>query len=216
MRMHLNSHCLNRALGSVPQSYLQEHCLTHCSFCQCLMHTRYGQTCVTCRPAAQAAASVETLRARLQPPPGQVSEQHNGHALPTLDAVHTQFVPTIRHVPKELRALWARCLARTVAATVWNNTLESWTELQMLAKCVLCAPPRAGEAHKSQRVAFTRLRLNRWLAGERGELWHDLPQRTKPRSKHTSEEGAKTRKAQRCVDLCREGGYDSACKAHQG
>ena len=34
-----------------------------------------------------------------------------------------------------------------------------------------------------------------------------------PGPKRTSEEGAKTRKAQRCVDLCREGGFGSACKA---
>ena len=119
----------------------------------------------------------------------------------------------LRHIPKELRTLWVRCLIRTVAHTVFHNTESAWQELQMLPKAVLCNPPRAGKSHTSQRTAFTRRRLDRWLSGERSSLWNDLPQYNAPRPKRLSPEGDKNRRAQRCIDLVSEGGLGAACKA---
>ena len=82
----------------------------------------------------------------------------------------------------------------------------------MLTKCVLCVLPRAGKAHKNRRVAFTRMRLNRWLDGERAELSHDRPSYTRPPDKQLSEEGAKANKMRRTINLCGEGAYGAACK----
>ncbi len=72
--------------------------------------------------------------------------------------------------------------------------------------------PRAGKAHQNQRLAFTRSRLNRWLAGERAELWYDRPAYTRPRKKRAGAEAAKAQQQQRCINLCREGGFSAACK----
>eukprot|EP00973_Karenia_brevis_P055304 7689215-Karenia_brevis.AAC.1 len=75
----------------------------------------------------------------------------------------------------------------------------------MLSKCVLCSPLRAGKSHKNQRIAWTRARLTRWLDGERGELWCDLPNYSPPRQKRASEAAQEARKHQRCINLAREG-----------
>lgn len=130
-----------------------------------------------------------------------------------MDDVCRRYVPTIRQVPKELRSLWTRCLVRTVADTVFHNSEDKWLELLMLSKCVLCNPPRSGKSHKSQRVAFTRRRLESWLAGDRVALWDSLPQYTPPRPKRASPQGDQNRRAARCIELCGEGGYSAACKA---
>eukprot|EP00973_Karenia_brevis_P077158 10715292-Karenia_brevis.AAC.1 len=83
----------------------------------------------------------------------------------------------------------------------------------MLTKCTLCAPPPGGKSHKTQRLAWTRSRLQRWLNGEIRELWCELPQYAQPRQKRMSEQKQQANKHQRCINLTREGGYSSACKA---
>ena len=88
-------------------------------------------------------------------------------ARPSLAAIHGKYVPIIRNIPLAVRRLWAQCLKQSLAQVVWSNSEVSWVELQMLAKCTLCRPARGGKRHKSQRLAWTRSRLQRWLAGER-------------------------------------------------
>ena len=202
-------------MGSVPEAYITEHRLTTCSVCRALVSTRYHGTCPSCRPVVQAAASAAALRARLQPAVAQdATTSQERHALPSLEEIHTRQVPVLKHVPKEVRTLWSRCLAKTLAHTCWSNTVEAWSEQQMLAKCVLCAPPRAGKNHHNQRVAHTRNRLNRWLAGERGSLWADLPNLSKPGgTKRVSAAILANQRHSRCIDLCGEGAFSSGCKA---
>ena len=102
---------------------------------------------------------------------------------------------------------------RALAEAVWSNNKASWTELQMLPKCTLCRPARGGKSHRSQRLAWTRGRLQRWLAGERTELWNDMPTFKRPRTKQHSAEAAKVQRQDRCIRLTEEGGFSNACKA---
>ena len=74
-------------------------------------------------------------------------------------------------------------------------------------------PVPGGKSHSSQRLAWTRGRLQRWLAGERSNLWQDLPQYKRPQSKHHSGETARKQRQDRCIALTGEGGYSNACKA---
>ena len=83
----------------------------------------------------------------------------------------------------------------------------------MLAKCTLCRPSRGGGSHASKKLAWTIDRLQRWLAGERAELWLDLPKYKMPKSKHLSAETLKAQKNERCIKLTGEYGYSNACKA---
>ena len=83
----------------------------------------------------------------------------------------------------------------------------------MLVKCTLCRPVRGGKSHKSQRLAWTRGRLSRWLAGERADLWHDLPNYKRPQFKQISVEAAKKQQQERCIVLTSEAGLGRACQA---
>ena len=87
--------------------------------------------------------------------------------------------------------------------------------MQMLPKCTLCQPVQGGKSKHSQRLAWTRGRLQRWLAGERGTLWQDIPQygQGRPQIKHQSSEFVKRQQQERCIALTAEGGYSKACKA---
>ena len=83
----------------------------------------------------------------------------------------------------------------------------------MLPKCTLCRPIRGGKSHKSQRFNWTRGRLLRWLAGERVQLWLDLPQYKKPKPKQYSVEALKKKHQERCIDLTGEEGLSQVCRS---
>ena len=83
----------------------------------------------------------------------------------------------------------------------------------MLPKCTLCRPTRGGNSHKSKKMAWTRSRLQRWLAGERTSLWQDIPQHRRPQTKEYSGESAMKPRQERCIAITSEGGYSNACKA---
>ena len=198
----------------MPQSYLIQHGLKHCTYCDGLISLRTRGSCPSCRDAARANDAANAMREQLRSTlPVRSSEAPVALAGPSMTEIDTRHAPTIRSIPKELRPMWARCLSRAEADAVFHNSFESIRDLHMIAKCVLCNPPRAGKAHASQRVAFTRRRLNRWLAGERASLWRDMPHYAAPRAKKSSTNGDKHRRAQRCIDLCAEGGDSAACKA---
>ena len=69
---------------------------------------------------------------------------------------------------------------KALSQAVWSNSEASWIELLMLAKYNLCRPAPGGKSHVSQILAWTHDRLQRWLAGERAELWNDPPQYKSP------------------------------------
>ena len=215
MRPHLNEHCWGARAGDVPQDYLTEQHLTHCQYCNGLIHERYNGLCPSCKPLDRARRQVESLRTRLNAATQQsIADQAEVRPrTPSLKEIHSRYVPVRKHIPKELRSLWARCLARTTALTVWHNDLETWSAQQMLTKCTLCVSPRAGKSHKNQMTAWTRSRLKRWLAGERAELWHDLPNYIAPRPKRASPAAQESKRHDRCVKLVQEGGLSAACKA---
>ena len=82
----------------------------------------------------------------------------------------------------------------------------------MLPKCTLCRPARGGKSHSSQKLTWTRTRLQRWLAGDRAELWNDLPQYKRPKTKNVTPSFVIKQSQERCINLTGEGGYSSACK----
>ena len=181
IRNHLNDHCTGQLSGALPADYLNHHGFTQCSVCDKIISKVYHGTCPRCRPSARIRDQMNSIRSRVTtqssnnptPQPTPSAQQTKVH--PTLATVHKQYVRTIRNIPVSVRRQWALCFTRAVAQAVWLNNETAWTELQMLAKCTLCSPPRGGKSHKSQRLAWTRGRLSRWLNGERAELWHDIP-----------------------------------------
>ncbi|CAK0900783.1 unnamed protein product [Prorocentrum cordatum] len=170
---HINAHLSGQLRGEVPEEWLQANRRTHCRVCGLCVSTLRGGIHPTCRP-------LERQQARAQPP-GAPPAQAAPPGMPTLAEIRSRAVPTLKHVPKECRGAWAPALTRCLAQVVHTNSVEAWTELQMLTKCLLAAPPRRGRAHARAVAAFTADRLARWEHGERAELWADLaePQRWK-------------------------------------
>ena len=219
IKNHLNDHCTGHLDGAVPVSFLSQHGYTQCRVCDKVSHTRYKGICPRCKPKVRTQVHLNSMRDHANTPGTsfvsghQPSSAEEPRVLPSLFDIHEKFVPTIRNIPMGLRRLWAQCLNRAIAQTVWSNNEAAWTELQMLPKCTLCSPIRGGKSHASQRVTWTRNRLHRWLAGERADLWNDLPQYKWPRSKNLSVEAAKKQRQDRCISLTGEGGFSNACKA---
>ena len=219
IKNHLNDHCTGHLSGAVPANFLTLNSYSQCRECDKVLHTRYQGICWKCRPNARRRKQFNSLRNRNNfPGNNPASDQQVGHsqepiALPSLSEVHKRSVPTIKNIPVGLRRLWAQCLVRALAQAVWTNNVADWVELQMLPKCTLCRPARGGKSHSSQRLAWTRGRLQRWLVGERTSLWQDLPQYKRPQNKQHSGETAKKQQQDRCIALTGEGGYSNACKA---
>ena len=145
--------------------------------------------------------------------------------LPSLDEVCATRARLLKYVPRGARVVWGQALAQAAASAVWHNSGQAWTEFAMLPKCVLFAPPRQGKSNKDDTVAFTKRRCERWLAGERMELWLDGPgaarpgQRTTQRTRNVptpSEHRETERRQLRCVELAADGQYAKAAKALVG
>ena len=219
IKNHLNDHVTGHLSGAVPVNFLRNYRYSQCSVCDKILHTRYNGICPRCRPAARAQEQLSSLRNPANPPARNLSSTQQPHTsngqtitIPSLAEIHGKFVPTIRNIPLALRGLWAQCLKQALARAVWNNNEASWVELQMLAKCTLCHLGRAGRSHKSKKLNWTRSRLQRWLDGERAELWSDLPNFSRPHSKQPASDLIKSKQQERCINLTAEGGYSNACK----
>lgn len=193
MRHHLDDHCAGTLMGAVPLEYLDAHRLDLCSVCGLLVARRFNGTHPRCRP-----------RARQQfPNPRPASLMDAG--LPSLDGIMELDVPTLRHVPHVARGAWAQCLARATSVAAASNAVPAWQELLMLPKAVLVAPTRGGARRHQQAALATLRRCQRWLAGERMELWEELGAR--PRAPRSKAESATVAPQSRCCAL-------PSCPAH--
>ena len=219
IKNHLNDHCTGHISGDIPVDFLTKNKYSQCSVCNKLVHTKFGANCLRCRPTARLRDQVNSMRGNSHVsgtvPISVNQERHtqNQGDLPSLSEIHERFVPTIKNICLGLRRLWAQCLLKTIAQAVWTNSVADWTALQMLPKSTLCRQTRAGRSHRSQRIEWTRRRLQRWLAGERASLWQDLPNFRQPQRKEHTGESVKAHQQQRCIALTSEGGFSNACKA---
>ncbi|CAL1143640.1 unnamed protein product [Cladocopium goreaui] len=199
MRHHLDDHCSGTLTGAVPAEYLQVHRLDLCSVCRLLVGRRYNGVHPRCRPHSRHHVANH----------GHASAQDPG--LPSFSTIMGHTAPTLRHVPHVARAAWAQCLARAVAAAATTNTGPAWQELLMLPKAVLAAPLRGGGGHHKQAALSTLRRCQRWLAGERMELWDELVQ---PRPARARADGVElAAQHTRCCALAAEGELSRACAA---
>ena len=220
IKAHLNDHCTGQLSGAVPVNFLSHFDYTQCRVCDKVLHKKFtNSTCPKCRPTARAQNQILHMRNHVTsldnstPNNSQIQSDTGQDNLPSLSEIHKRHTPTIKNIPKGLRKLFAQCLTKAIAQAVWLNNEKSWVELQMLAKCTLCRPTRGGKSHKSQRLAWTRGRLQRWLNGERSELWHNMPGYKRHIPKQLSTEAVKSLCHSRCISLAGEGGLSNACKA---
>ena len=179
LKNHLKEH-QGRAAGAIPTDFLEFHKLVSCSVCGKFISERYNnQCCPSCAPLLRAATN------------NIPSEGPAADTLPSLDEICKTRVRLLKYIPKKVRALWGEILAKAIAKAVHYNTIQAWIELLMLAKCVLLTPPRQGRSNKHSTAASIKLRCERWLAGERMELWVDGPAaRQRRRNSQRSDPGS--------------------------
>lgn len=192
MKAHLQEHAAGRVDGALPIGFLREHKLDLCRVCGLVISSRSGGACPSCWPVARAPTSSSSA----------------SRSLPSLEDVFSRSSATLKHVPKAARSLWARCLGEAVEAAMSSSSVEAWVELLMLPKCVLVVPPRRGKKHQARR--FTESRCERWLGGERMELWLDGRSSPPRRPGHSSDDSE--RRWKRVEELVRDGQYSKACR----
>ena len=95
-------------------------------------------------------------------------------ALPSLDSILSVNIPTLRHVPKSVRASWAG-LVRDVFSSIFSDPsdLDAWRKSFMLPRCILASPAHGGRTHWRDTQNLVKSRIRRWRAGEIAELWVD-------------------------------------------
>ena len=194
VKNHLKEHYARRFGGAVPQAFLDAHNLCSCTVCGKIITLRSNGTCPTCHPARRAA---------LANTPAEPAESSNTASLPSLDEICTTRIRLVKYVPWGARPAWGQALAQAAAKVVWLNSTQAWIEWTMLPKCVLMAPPRQGKSHKNESTFFIRQRCERWLAGERRELWTDGPganqKHRKPKAPSPGSQACLERRHQRCL-----------------
>ncbi|CAE8626199.1 unnamed protein product, partial [Polarella glacialis] len=220
MHSHPNSHRAGDNQGAAPPSWLVANRLTQRTECDEFMVGEQGATHPRCRPNARARAATagEAGRALQRAAPNS----HNNR--PTLDEIMSSKRPTLKHVPKGCRHVWSAVLAQALAAAHLaavalggrtapadtSRCVDAWVELFMLPKCTLNPTARSGRRHRKLTSQHTKARLERWLAGERAELWQDgAPKNTgKPKAKTSKEV-----RRRRALDLVEEDRLGPACAA---
>ena len=136
-------------------------------------------------------------------------------SLPSLDCVCSYAINTCKDVPFRCRQQWASVLTQTMAAVVRENSVEAWTRLAMLPKCVLPAPKRGGRKGNSSYTTKTSQRMDRWESREYAALWNEsVAQMVKKRERSDDEEVDESGKAAKRAELlARQGEFSRAMAA---
>ena len=167
-------------------------------------------------PDASAArtglpVTAPSLHASAPPPPIPC-------ALPTLSSVFQTHIPTLQHVPKGVRDVWAKALHVCLSEVVRDPAdLSLWTRLFMLAKCVLASPAAGHRLPWREILQRVKGRLQRWFAGDLGSLWleacasgHSLSKRADSSASTSSQRSNNVRRAKLAVQ---DGQFTKALQA---
>eukprot|EP00971_Amphidinium_carterae_P352864 6492756-Amphidinium_carterae.1 len=164
MRDHLQEHATGRLQGDIPLSYMEDQRLSQCSVCHRLIASRFGLACPRCRPALVDGPRLEERVVPMD--------------YPSIENVMMTHITTRKYVPEGCKLLWAQALVGCLSQVVYHGDTLAWLDLLMLPKCCLRVSDRGGKDHRKRHENETKLRLRRWLEGERGALW-EMPTRRK-------------------------------------
>ena len=167
-----------------------------CPHCRCFFK-RLGNHTRKCasRPAAPSV-----------PPPAQLDLDDPIGFLPDIREVFAGFRPTLSFVPHAHRQAWGRVLCAALDDVIARNSIESWTRLLMLPKCVLTLPKRAGRRNRGDNHTVTDL-CEAWERGEQEWLW-----KQSIRSPRLFQSGSDTRRTMAsAIQHARHGRLGKAC-----
>ena len=205
-KFHLEGHIRGSFCGSIPDAWLKEHNRFICHQCSSLVSISHKQShskkCIT-SPSEPSVLP----HAHLSAPtvvPGQDS-----HVLPTLSEICNLRCSTLRFIPNKAKPAFACILSAALRAVVAENSVESWTKLFMLPKCVLPSSKRRGHHNKPVPID---LLCERWSSGYFTDLWHLSVQRASfSTTKHHSKDDS-TRKVASAISFAQNGLYGKACQ----
>ena len=143
---------------------------------------------------------------------------------PELDDILSSSRPTLKHIPKNCRGLWSTALAQACAtahlattalgagggAAVMERCVTAWVDVLMLPKATLTPSARSGRRHHKLTGQHTRARLQRWLNGERAQLWEDS---TPKKTARTGPPNNRATCRRRALDLVEEDRLGAAAAA---
>ncbi len=205
---HINSH-LTLGEHSLVEAWMTANNREQCRWCRCCVAAGRGIH-PTCAAQERRQSHAGSQHPNLDALNEDDDDADMRSPLPTLDTIMSSKVRTLKHVPKKARLLWAQAFTRAMAQVNDTQSVQAWTELLMLPKCVLLAPPRGGKKHRNKSAAFTLDRLSCWLAGERTTLWEEATKGHK--RSHTKQDSPEDLR-RRAEALCREGFDRKACSA---
>ena len=164
---HTNSHVDGVFSGSVPAGALSSFAALGYSPCpQC---SRFFKSVSIHLPSCRSVPSSSSA-----PPAASVSAPNDPNFLVSLQDVFTGFRPTLTFVPVAHRQSWGRVVTAAIEqvlnANSANASVEAWTRLLMLPKCVLTTPKRAGKRNRGDNLSVTDL-CKAWEAGQVEWLW---------------------------------------------
>ena len=205
------------------QEYHKKHCKFHSQSSQCPnIHladakdsTVSSSNITTNHELIQSPTHLEQEHA--QPNERTARDTPTVEDLPTLSSICALPINTCKNIPNTCKAEWAKALTECMATAVYDNTIEAWTLLAMLPKCVIPAPRRGGDKGKASYSSFVRKCLTRWKNKEYQSLWNEASASIKRRHKSTPQiqsiEEEDRKAALRAVRLVRDGELSRAMTA---
>ena len=134
--------------------------------------------------------------------------------LPSLSNICSLPLSTCKDVPHRCRQLWGEILTEAMDNAVKENTLQSWTLLAMLPKCVLPAPRRGGRKGHMAYASHAYSCMQRWLALDYSSLWQEATTNYRKKKVTPTEDSDKDEKAAlRAELLARQGEYSRGMAA---
>ena len=140
-------------------------------------------------------------------------------AVPSLNTINKLRVPTLQHVPKGVRDVWAGVVGETLQGILSNPAnIDNWCKWFALARCVLANPMRGGRSHWGETVKTIRMRITRWRAGDFSGLWSELMNeqdrlRRRRRPKKESSMSIRAANARRARRAMEDGQFKKATQA---
>ena len=127
--------------------------------------------------SCKGTKTVALLSPELLTPPNEVSTaptpENTNFELPPLPSVCSLQLSTCKDVPYRCRQIWEEILSSAIRNAVSENSLQAWTLLAMLPKCVLPAPHRGGRKGHMAYASHAYKCMQRWAEQEYSDLWSE-------------------------------------------
>ena len=205
IRKHMQDHAFGYRSGKVPQQWLAENRLCICPSCNKLVaiswFSHHKQSCVTSVSHEVASSSTQS-----QSSFNLLSIQQATY--PSIEEVLSCRCPTLKYIPKRARQHFGSVLVEVLKQVIFENSVEAWTRLLMLPKCVLPSSKRKGKGKRM--IPFESL-CQDWKDGKELLLWAKAVSRVSVKDYLCSGSDTDKKKLASAIACAEEGLFSKAC-----